>query len=239
MFKKKKLLKHVTVKEDIKSIIYSEEFDIGEKLPSEIDLGKRLNVSRVTIRQAIGELQDEGIIIKQRGKGTVVLKKKSKFNYMLTSTGVLKDLICEDCKVTTKMIKIIEKRADKKIAEKLKIEEGAVVIAYERVRSVDGVSAVYSMDNIAKERVPEKASFENMGPSLSQSIGIDLHYTDAKIIPIKANAYICELLNIAPESICLLLEEITYDLNDKPLDYSYEYYPEHFFNFHLLRLKKD
>ncbi len=229
----------MVVKEDIKSIINSEELDVGEKLPSEMDLSSRLNASRVTIRQAIVELQDEGIIKKQRGKGTIVLKKKDKFNYMLTSTGVLKDLICEDCKVTTKMIKIIEKRADKKIAEKLQIEEGAIVIAYERVRSVDGISAVYSMDNIAKERVPEKSSFENLGPSLSQSIGIDLHYTDAKIIPTKANAYICELLNISPESICLLLEETTYDLNDKPLDYSYEYYPEHLFNFHLLRLTKD
>jgi len=239
LIKKKKLPKHIAVKEDIKSMIYSEEFNVGEKLPGEIDLSERLNVSRVTVRKALGELQKEGIITRKRGKGTVILKKKHKYNYALTSTGVLKDLICENCKVATKMIKITEKRADKRIAEKLKIQEGETVIEYERVRSLDGMAAVYSIDLIAKERVPEKASFENMGPSLSQSIGIDLHYTDAKIFPIKASTYICDLLHISPDSLCLMLEEITYDMEDKPLDYSHEYYPGYLFNFNLLRLKKD
>jgi GntR family transcriptional regulator len=234
----KKLPKHLKVKEDIKSIIYSEGYEVGDRLSSELELCQKLNTSRVTIRRALSELQAEGAIKRKRGSGTVVLKKKQKYNYMLTNVGRLADQVCENCDISTKMVKITEKRAEKNVAEKLNIEEGDLLIQYERVRSIDGVPAVYSIDNVAKDRIPKNLVLESMGPSLRQAIGIDLSYSDSKLTPVKASSYICEVLSIPPETICLLLEEITYDTDNKPLDYSYEYYPEYLFNFNLLRYTK-
>ena len=239
MGKKKKLPRHILLKQEIKGFIYGENFDIGERLPGENELCQQFNVSRATLRKALDELKSEKLLERRRGSGTIILKNIHKFEYDLSLAGRLSEIIGENYKVTTNMIKITEKAANKKVAEKLDIKEGSPLLVYERVRSIDGIAAVYSIDNIAKERVPESARFENMGPSLSQSIGIGLHLSNARISPVKASPYICDLLNIPPKSLCLCLEEITYDLEDKPLDYSHEYYPENLFDFKLLRLNRD
>ena len=239
MARNKKWLKHIVLKDEIKDIIYSDDYNIGDRIPGENELCEQLNVSRVTLRKALDLLANDKIILRKRGLGTIILRKPQKYTYDLSVAGTLSDIVGEEYKITTNMIKITEKKSGKKIAEKLKISEGSPILVYERVRSINNVPAVYSVDNIAKERVPENARFENMGTSLSLSIGIGLHFTNARVIPVKATPYICELLSIPPGSQCLCLEETTYDMADKPLDYSHEYYPEYMFNFKLLRLNRE
>ena len=56
----------------IKRSISSGALAIGDLLPSEAELCRALNVSRNTVRQAIGELEDEGLVVRKRGKGTFV-----------------------------------------------------------------------------------------------------------------------------------------------------------------------
>jgi len=237
--KNKKLLKHIVLKDEIKDIIYGDDYSIGDRIPGENELCQQLNVSRVTLRKALDLLVSERIISRKRGSGTVILKKPQKYKYDLSVAGKLSDIVGEENKITTTMIKITEKKSSKTVAERLKISEDALILVYERVRSINNSPAVYSIDNIAKERVPENAIYENMGPSLSQSIGIGLHFTEATVKPVKATPYICELLNITPGSLCLCFEETTFDISDNPLDYSHEYYPEYMFNFKLFRLNRE
>lgn len=48
-------------------------FAVGEQIPAERDLLARYGVSRITVRQAIDSLVQEGILLKQQGRGTFVL----------------------------------------------------------------------------------------------------------------------------------------------------------------------
>ena len=57
---------------DLKERITKKEWDINDRLPSEAELSAQYDVSRVTIRQALAELEKDGIIKKQRGKGAFV-----------------------------------------------------------------------------------------------------------------------------------------------------------------------
>ena len=237
MAAKKRPPKYIEVKEDIKALFYSEDYSTGDRLPTETELCNILNASKVTIHQALKELQSEGFIERKRGFGTTFINKKKKYDFMMSKIGRLMDVIDGNPEIATKMLKIIEKKANKKIAERLQIDLGDIVVEYSRVRTIDNTPAVYSIDNISKKRIPEGSSFENMGPSLSQAIGVNLHHSKAKMIPVKSNKIISELLSIPYDSQCLLLEEVTYDVEGKPLDYSYEYYPEYLFNFNLLREK--
>ncbi len=56
----------------VKNKILSGHYERGGKLPSEENIGKELGVSRITIRQAFSQLEHEGWITRQRGKGTFV-----------------------------------------------------------------------------------------------------------------------------------------------------------------------
>ena len=56
----------------IKQSISSGELGVGDLLPSEAELCRAMNISRNTVRQAIGELEEEGLVVRKRGKGTFV-----------------------------------------------------------------------------------------------------------------------------------------------------------------------
>ena len=56
----------------IKNAITSGTLRVGDLLPSEAELCNRFEISRNTVRQAIGSLEEEGFVVRKRGKGTFV-----------------------------------------------------------------------------------------------------------------------------------------------------------------------
>ncbi|CEI80871.1 HTH-type transcriptional repressor YvoA [Oceanobacillus oncorhynchi] len=73
------------VKEVIKEKIKSEEWKNDEKIPNELELVEQFNVSRSTVRQAILELVNEGLLTRKKGHGTFVKKLQHEGNFMTFS----------------------------------------------------------------------------------------------------------------------------------------------------------
>ncbi|MCH3918100.1 MAG: GntR family transcriptional regulator [Spirochaetia bacterium] len=61
----------------ISSKIKSGTYRQGEKIPTENELIETLKISRITVRKAMQELVEDGLLIKKQGKGTFVAEKKS------------------------------------------------------------------------------------------------------------------------------------------------------------------
>ena len=64
--------KYQNVYTQIRDFISSDKWPLGETIPSENELVDYFNVSRITIRSALRLLADDGLIVRKRGKGTVV-----------------------------------------------------------------------------------------------------------------------------------------------------------------------
>lgn len=64
--------KYLIIKKELLDKIKNNDYALGSKIPSEAELRQQYDVSRHTIRQAIGELVNEGFLIKQQGSGTFV-----------------------------------------------------------------------------------------------------------------------------------------------------------------------
>ena len=76
----------------IKEMIQKGELSEGEKLPSEIILAKKLNVSRATLREAFRKLEDEGVINRYHGIGTFVAEDpiiKSGMEELIATTKLI------------------------------------------------------------------------------------------------------------------------------------------------------
>lgn len=63
---------------EIRSQIQTGAIKVGEKLPSETELAKQMGVSRITSRRALQMLENEGLLLRSPGRGTVVCECKEK-----------------------------------------------------------------------------------------------------------------------------------------------------------------
>ena len=109
---------------------------VGALLPSEAELCRCLSISRNTVRQAIGELEDEGLVVRKRGRGTFVADPATNrrgvrysFTTEVSSLGKIPSSTLVDFGV------IVPTRA---ICEKMELREGTPVYCFTRVRNVDG-----------------------------------------------------------------------------------------------------
>lgn len=81
---------HLTISEKLRQQILEGEFQPGTQLPSEHQLIEQFQVSRITIRRAISNLNQQGLVISRRGRG-VFVKEQQKVNYSLSSPMIFFD----------------------------------------------------------------------------------------------------------------------------------------------------
>lgn len=67
---------YVRIHDALKDEVEKGVWKIGERLPSERDLAERFEVSRMTARQAVTSLVDEGILERRVGSGTYVASRR-------------------------------------------------------------------------------------------------------------------------------------------------------------------
>ena len=120
----------------IKRHISSGALAVGDLLPSEAELCRHLDISRNTVRQAIGELEDEGLVVRKRGKGTFVADPHTNrrgvrysFTTEVSSMGKVPSSTLVDFDVIT---------PTPAICQKMELKEGTSVYCFTRIRNVDG-----------------------------------------------------------------------------------------------------
>ena len=66
------------LKNAIRKEIDEKKYSSGDRMPSEAELEKLYNVSRITVRRAIKELCDEEVLVRRQGKGTFVIGEENR-----------------------------------------------------------------------------------------------------------------------------------------------------------------
>jgi GntR family transcriptional regulator len=115
------------------SYIKSGDWPTNFKIPTERQLCETFNVSRITVRQALKELEDEGYMYRKQGKGTFITTPK--FVQRLSKFYSFSDEIKKMGSVPlTKIISFDLLTVDKAISEKLKVEAGERIFTIKRLR---------------------------------------------------------------------------------------------------------
>jgi DNA-binding GntR family transcriptional regulator len=105
----------------------------GALLDNEIVMAKRLGVSRPTLRRAMEQLVDRGLIVRRRGIGTRVVQPKVRRPLELTSLH--DDLSSSGQEPATVVLTFETVAADADVAARLQVDEGDPVVLVERLRS--------------------------------------------------------------------------------------------------------
>ncbi|WP_300381066.1 GntR family transcriptional regulator [Clostridium sp.] len=189
----------------------------NEQLLSEREICEKYDVSRTTVRQALDELEKEGYIYKQHGKGTFVSPKK--LNQDLISfysfTEEMKKLGKKPSSEVTGF-EIVQ--AGDKIGLKFKIDADDLLYKISRIRKADGIHMMYEttyipfnkFKELTKEELTEKPLYDIM----VKKYNVKLSSAEEFFQPILTNKLESFYLGIKEDSPSLKIERFTYENND-------------------------
>lgn len=131
------LPRHTAIAEVLREEIGTGEYPEGSPLPSEARLSDRFQVSRGTIRQAVGALRTEGLIVGGRGRAPVVRRPglSQSFDQLVSFTAWARQL---GRTPSARALELARRPADPESAEQLDLDPGTPVFQYRRLRMLDG-----------------------------------------------------------------------------------------------------
>jgi GntR family transcriptional regulator len=227
----------LVVRENLEALMRSGHFPPGSQLPSEDVLAEQLAVSRPTLREALRALALEGLVWRRRGVGTFVARRPTLANSLNENFGVSDLIRRQQREPGCRHIEIKETKADKELARQLQVPFGAALYEVERLRTADDVPVVFSIDVFARALLPDSPLILK-GQSiyrLLEEAGRRIHYGVARVVPTAAGPSLAEKLDVAADSPLLLLEQIDYGADDKPLLHSLEWHVSDAFDIEVYR----
>ncbi|MCE5265550.1 MAG: GntR family transcriptional regulator [Deltaproteobacteria bacterium] len=234
---------YLSVKDEIVDSISRRELKPGDKLPSEYELAKKFGVSRMTLRESLRALEEEGLLARRQGVGTFVKARSHRIKSILDiNYGVSEMITNMGFRPGTQEHKVEDVRADVHLAKTLNIAESAKVITIERVRTADGIPVVYSLDMIPDSILPDTEDIKKLDGSvydyLEQKCHVILSSSMARLFPTKAIRKLADKLNIKIGSPLFLLEQTDTDQAGMPVVFSREYFVSDYFDFVIYRRRK-
>lgn len=153
------------VKRSLYEYIENMDFEQGTKLPPENEIAKSYGVSRVTVRRALDELEQEGLLLRIHGRGTFVNPLTRQFKINLAVSQEISELISKSgYEIKIRLAAYKEEGCDVMVASALGVQVGEPVIALEKGYYADGHLAILCQDYMAVSlftKHPEKDDFIN------------------------------------------------------------------------------
>jgi GntR family transcriptional regulator len=203
------------------------EFPVGSQLPTEDRLIQRFAVSRTTVRKAIQNLSDRGLIEIRRGTGTFVAQPR--ITQELTElTGFAEDMDALGHVATARLIDRIVIAADAEVAEHLALAVGTRVMRIRRVRFANNVGVsldeTYLPLEIGEKIATHDLEAEPIFALLEQRYDIPLVEAEYKLEAVSADYDVAVALGVEAGSPIFLIERTSYSVADQPVDYEKLHY---------------
>jgi DNA-binding GntR family transcriptional regulator len=226
------------VRSELKQLIVSGKVPVGSRLPSESDLCDQYNVSRITLREAVQGLVQEGYVVRRQGSGTYVTRRPALQNSLDTNFSYTEYLARAGIRAGKRVLSSRSVIAGAEAAEALDLDEGARVVEVRRLRTADGRPAVYSVDSIPSDLAAVTADRRALNGSLYRLLAEKGHYVDhgeAIVAPAVADAELAPLLDVEPGTLLQHLAQIDYDTADRPVMFSLEWHVPSVFELRVYR----
>lgn len=211
--------------------IASGKFEAGERLPTESELIEQYGVSRITVRQALQALTDEGLIERQQGRGTFVANRKSRkkrFSGTIHLTGSLDELIEMGMETPVKVLEMNRVEADQHEAELLEIKIGTPIYRLKRLRLNEGkpfgLIINYLPDEIGSALTMAELSSGALLHTMETKLGYRLDNAIQEIHAELADPYVAKLLDVRVGTALLGIERTVYTDENKPVEYVHTLY---------------
>lgn len=210
----------------------------GARLDNEISIASRLGLSRPTVRRAIQELVDRGLLVRRRGIGTQVVQGQVTRPVELSS--LYEDLKSTGHEPGTVLLSLEVSPADAALAESLGVAAGDDVVRIRRQRSTDGVP-VAVLENVLPNEFADITAEQLETTGLYQVLrarGVAIRIAKQKIGARRAQADEADLLGIDRGHPVLTVERVAFDNAGRVVEIGHHCYRPDMYSFETTLVAK-
>lgn len=128
-----KQLKYIRVREHLRALC--QDAEPGTPAPSERELVHHFGVARMTVRQAVDELENEGLLERRQGRGTFVARRRRRVGQL---SGFTEEMRRRGLQPASETLRLRRELASRGVARALALTPGDSVIHWRRLRLADG-----------------------------------------------------------------------------------------------------
>lgn len=208
----------------IRERVLTKDWKVNYQLSSENDLSLELGVSRGTIRRAISDLIDEGILIQIQGKGTFVANQNKNLPFGQELISFAESMVRNGLKFETKVLELETIIPNKLLKEKFNLEEKQKLVFLKRLRFVEN-EPVILIENYINPKLClgiEKVDFEisTLFNSIEELSGRKITFGERKFNACGLDEERADLLDLLVGTPILHLDQITYLDDISPVESS-------------------
>ncbi|WP_108250243.1 GntR family transcriptional regulator [Planctomonas deserti] len=221
----------------IESAILNGSLPAGARLENEIALSQRLGLSRPTIRRAIQDVVDKGLLVRRRGVGTQVVHGQLSRKVELTS--LYEDLARSNKQPSTKLLTHQVVGADERMAEILDVPLESPVLHVRRLRYADGVP-IGVLENFLPETFTTITAAELETSGLYQVLrarNVTIRVAHQKIGARTATAEEGRLLEIGHGAV-LTMDRTAFDNSGRAVEFGHHCYRPDLYSFEVTLVDK-
>jgi len=220
--------------------IVTGEYQPGTQLPNEADLAASVNVSRTTLREVVGRLAAKGLVSREQGRGTYVRAQSSvRISMLLEANLAISDMIREmGLEPATKEVEVGIEVAPEHVAAALGLRDASPLQVVHRLRTADGVPAVFSDDYLViAPGLPTDASgyYGSLYELLAQVYGRPVASGHARLAAGKATGSLARSLGVEDGALTLVLSQVHQLADGTAVMYSDAYLRNDVFTVHVRR----
>ena len=222
----------------LEAAIRSGAIPAGARLENEIAIAQKLGLSRPTIRRAIQELVDKGLLVRRRGIGTQVVQGQVTRQVELTS--LYEDLQNAHHTPGTRVLAHEIVPASDAVATGLGIPSGAEVVYIRRQRSTDGVPVAVlenylpgEFADITTEQLEQRGLYQVL-----RARGVTIRVAKQKIGARRAHGDESDLLDIDKGGPVLTMDRIAFDNSGRAFEYGHHCYRPDMYSFETTLVAK-
>lgn len=199
-------------------------YAVGSILPSESDMIQEFGVSRITIRRALSDLENDGYIEKRKGKGSIVLRMRLE-RPLTVFNSFSGDALARGDRPSSIVLSLERVPAGVHVAERLGIPASSDVYALIRLRLLNGrivaLHKSYIRTDLGFEVSPEDFGEDTSLYSFLEERGVVLGSADETVEARLASSELRRYLFIDEQSCAVVYKErVTYDSRMMPVEFS-------------------
>jgi GntR family transcriptional regulator len=214
------------VREALLADVTTGKLEPGTKLANENELADRFNVSRSTIREAVGGLMDAGYLARRHGSGTYVTSSPRTRHPLEMTVSYTAMIRASGCTPTETILSKLLRPPAAAERDLLGLPDSEPLIAVERVRFADQRPVIYSRDQIPLALLGAYSD-DTLDSSLYATLaraGHPVASATARLAPTTATAKLAKLLVVRRGTPLLHIDQVDYDARGRPVMLSQEWH---------------